>query len=106
MKYILVLLFALSASVTNAQKINIEKNYTNIVNRGSKKFYKDGVQIIKYVENGISIATSFDKVNTYGEDYQLNIEIVNQTGEDFTFMFSKIAPHPQADASVTRMKSA
>jgi len=90
MKYILVLLFALSASVTNAQKINIEKNYTDIVNRGSKKFYKDGVQIIKYVENGISIATSFDKVNTYGEYYQLNIEIVNQTGEDFTFFPSKI----------------
>lgn len=90
MKYVLVLLIACSSIVSNAQKINIEKNYNDVVNNGFKKYYKDGVQIIKYVDNGISIATSFDKVNTYGEYYQLNIEIVNQTGQEFTFFPSKI----------------
>jgi hypothetical protein len=90
MKYIIFLFLALSTSITNAQKINLEKSYSDVVNTGSKKLYKDGVQIIKYVENGISLACSFDKVNTYGEYFQLNIEIINQTGSDFTFFPSKI----------------
>jgi hypothetical protein len=90
MKHLFIFIFTLSAIISNAQKINLETNYSDIVNSGSKKSYKNGVQIIKYFDNGISIATSFDKINTYGEYFQLNIEIVNQTGQDFTFFPSKI----------------
>lgn len=89
MKYFLFLILTFSTLFTTAQKFNIENN-ANVVNQGSKKIYKDGVQIEKYTDNGITIATSFDKVSTYGNYFQLNIEIVNLTGEEFTFFPNKI----------------
>ena len=90
MKTLFIFIISLVSIVSFSQKIDIQKKYSNIVDKGFKTFYKDGVQNIRYIENGISLSASFDKINTYGDYYQLNIEIINQTGEEFTFFPSKI----------------
>ena len=59
--------------------------YENVVNTGSKTIFKNGVSKTYYIENGISVTTSANLLNQYGKYYQINIEIENLTGSDFTF---------------------
>lgn len=90
MKYLIVFALMILTTFSFCQKIDLQKKYGELVDKGYKTFYKDGVQNIRYIENGISLAASFDKISTYGDYYQLNIEIINQTGGEFTFFPNKI----------------
>ena len=71
-------------NVIFSQVIN-SYQYENVVNTGSKTTYKNGVSKTYYIENGISVTTSANLSNQYGKYYQINIEIENLTGTEFTF---------------------
>lgn len=89
MQNLLIILMLLLSSSLSAQKNLIDKKLP-IINSGSRVFYKDGIQIIQYYNGGLFVAAAFEEIDVYGKYFQVNIEIINKTGQDFTFFPSKI----------------
>ena len=80
-----MLVIAILTSISSIKSQVNTSQYQNVVNFGSKTVFKDGVSKVYYLENGVSVTASLSTINTYGKYYQVNLEIENFTGKDFTF---------------------
>lgn len=81
----LIIVFSILLTISNVQSQVNTSQYQNVVNFGAKTVFKDGVSKTYYLENGISVTASLSTINTYGKYYQVNLEIENFTGKNFTF---------------------